>query len=128
MIVRLIDKGVIVEMPQGVDEFVPVSQLSFAPVRAIADFFNVDDTLPLKVVEFDKEQKKIVLSVVEYLRTRTDNEVADYNAKHPVPNADKYNPDGSASANTTMEDLEDSEPLAEFLNFPEIPENPELSE
>ena len=118
-IVRLIDKGVIVEMPQGVDGFVPVSQLSFAPVRAIADFFNVDDTLPLKVVEFDKEQKKIVLSVVEYLRTRTENEVADYNAKHPVPNADKYNADGSASANTTMEDLEESEPLAEL---PELPE------
>jgi len=121
-IVRLIDKGVIVEMPQGVDGFVPVSQLSFAPVRAIADFFNVDDTLPLKVVEFDKEQKKIVLSVVEYLRTRTENEVADYNAKHPVPNADKYNADGSASANTTMEDLEESEPLAELAELPELPE------
>jgi len=121
-IVRLIDKGVIVEMPQGVDGFVPVSQLSFAPVRAIADFFNVDDTLPLKVVEFDKEQKKIVLSVVEYLRTRTENEVADYNAKHPVPNADKYNADGSASANTTMEDLEESEPLAELPELPELPE------
>jgi len=124
-IVRLIDKGVIVEMPQGVDGFVPVSQLSFAPVRAIADFFNVDDTLPLKVVEFDKEQKKIVLSVVEYLRTRTENEVADYNAKHPVPNADKYNADGSASANTTMEDLEESEPLAELAELPELPELPE---
>ena len=35
-IVRIIDKGVIVELPQGVDGFVPVSQLSFAPVRVIA--------------------------------------------------------------------------------------------
>lgn len=112
-IVRLIDKGVIVEMPQGVDGFVPMSQLSFAPVRVIADFFNVDDTLPLKVVEFDKEQKKIVLSVVEYLRSRTADEVATYNVNHPVPNADKYNADGSASANTTIEDLEESEPLPE---------------
>jgi small subunit ribosomal protein S1 len=112
-IVRLIDKGVIVEMPQGVDGFVPVSQLSFAPVRNIADFFNAGDNLPLKVVEFDKEQKKIVLSVVEFLRTRSAEEVATYNANHPVPNADKYNADGSASSATTIEDLEDSEPIAE---------------
>jgi small subunit ribosomal protein S1 len=112
-IVRLIDKGVIVEMPQGVDGFVPVSQLSFAPVRTISDFFNVGDNLPLKVVEFDKEQKKIVLSAVEYLRGRTAEDIAAYNANHPVPNADKYNADGSASAATTIEDLEDSTPIGE---------------
>lgn len=108
-ILRIIDKGVIVEMPQGVDGFVPVSQLSFAPVRNIADFFNPGDTLPLKVVEFDKEQKKIVLSVVEYLRGKSDEDVAKYNANHPVPNADKYNVDGSASVETSIEDLESSE-------------------
>lgn len=112
-IVRLIDKGVIVEMPQGVDGFVPVSQLSFAPVRTISDFFNVDDVLPLKVVEFDKEQKKIVLSAVEFLRGRSAEEIAKYNTNHPVPNADKYNADGSASASTTIEDLESSEPVSE---------------
>jgi small subunit ribosomal protein S1 len=112
-IVRLIDKGVIVEMPQGVDGFVPVSQLSFAPVRVISDFFNVDDVLPLKVVEFDKEQKKIVLSAVEFLRGRSADEIAKYNTNHPVPNADKYNADGSASASTTIEDLESSEPVSE---------------
>jgi len=112
-IVRLIDKGVIVEMPQGVDGFVPVSQLSFAPVRTISDFFNVDDVLPLKVVEFDKEQKKIVLSAVEFLRGRSADEIAKYNTNHPVPNADKYNADGSASASTTIEDLESSEPVSE---------------
>ncbi len=112
-IVRLIDKGVIVEMPQGVDGFVPVSQLSFAPVRTISDFFNVDDVLPLRVVEFDKEQKKIVLSAVEFLRGRSADEIAKYNTNHPVPNADKYNADGSASTSTTIEDLESSEQVSE---------------
>jgi len=108
-IVRIIDKGVIVELPQGVDGFVPVSQLSFAPVRNIAEFFNPDDTLPLKVVEFDKESKKIVLSAVEYLRGKSEEEIATYNTNHPVPNADKYDGDGGASAETSIEDLESSE-------------------
>jgi small subunit ribosomal protein S1 len=108
-IVRIIDKGVIVELPQGVDGFVPVSQLSFAPVRNIADFFNQDDVLPLKVVEFDKDQKKIVLSVVEFLRGKPEEDIAKYNANHPVPNADKYDGEGGASAETSIEDLESSE-------------------
>ncbi|MBI2793669.1 MAG: 30S ribosomal protein S1 [Ignavibacteria bacterium] len=110
-IVRVIDKGVIVEMPQGVDGFVPVSQLSFAPVRTIADYFNVGDVLPLKVVEFDKEQKKIVLSVVELLRTKSADEIATYNVNHPVPNADKFT-DGSAIT-PSIEDLESSESVEE---------------
>lgn len=108
-IIRLIDKGVIVELPQGVDGFVPVSQLSFAPVRNIADFFQPDQVLPLKVVEFDKEQKKIVLSAVEFLRGKGDDVVATYNTNHPVPNADKYNVDGAASIETSIEDIESSE-------------------
>jgi small subunit ribosomal protein S1 len=87
---RIIEKGVIVELPEGVDGFVPVSQLSFAPVRNITDFFHVGDNLPLKVVEFDRESKKIVLSVVEYLRDKDQAVIDAYNAEHPVPNADKY--------------------------------------
>ena len=87
---RIIEKGVIVELPDGVDGFVPVSQLSFAPIRTISDYFQIGDVLPLKVVEFDKDSKKIVLSVVELLREKDEATIAAYNAQHPVPNADKY--------------------------------------
>jgi small subunit ribosomal protein S1 len=87
---RIIEKGVIVELPDGVDGFVPVSQLSFAPVKNISEYFNIGDPLPLRVVEFDKEAKKIVLSVVECLRDRDQEAIAAYNAAHPVPKADQY--------------------------------------
>lgn len=89
---RIIEKGVIVELPDGVDGFVPVSQLSFAPVKVISEYFKVGDFLPLKVVEFDKESKKIVLSVVEALRNKEQAVIDAYNAAHPVPNADKASP------------------------------------
>ena len=46
-IVRIIEKGVIVELPLGVDGFVPASQLAPTPVRNIAEKFKVGDTLPL---------------------------------------------------------------------------------
>jgi small subunit ribosomal protein S1 len=87
---RIIEKGVIVELPEGVDGFVPISQLSFAPVKNITEFFQLGDKLPLRVVEFDKEAKKIVLSVVEYLRNKNQAEIDIYITAHPVPNADKF--------------------------------------
>lgn len=88
---RIIEKGVIVELPDGVDGFVPVSQLSFAPIGNISDYFNVGDLLPLKVVEFDKEAKKIVLSVVEALREADQSAIDAYNVNHPVPNVNDRN-------------------------------------
>ena len=84
-IVRIIDKGVVVELPHGVDGFVPTSQLAFAPVKNIASYFRVGDNLPLKVIEFDKDAKKIVLSVVEALKAKGQDAQEEYYRLHPVP-------------------------------------------
>lgn len=86
-ITRIIEKGVIVELPLGVEGFVPTSQLSFAPLRNVSEFFKIGDKIPLKVIEFDKESKKIVLSAVEYLRSKEQGVVDQYMAEHPVPQA-----------------------------------------
>lgn len=87
---RIIEKGIIVELPDGVDGFVPVSQLSFAPVKNISEYFRMGDILPLKVVEFDKDAKKIVLSAVEALRGKEQEVIDKYNTQHPVPNVEQY--------------------------------------
>ncbi len=87
---RIIEKGIIVELPDGVDGFVPVSQLSFAPVKNISEYFKIGDVLPLKVVEFDKDAKKIVLSAVEALRGKDQSIIDEYNSQHPVPNVEQY--------------------------------------
>ncbi|HUL44604.1 MAG TPA: 30S ribosomal protein S1 [Bacteroidota bacterium] len=84
-IVRIIEKGVIVELPFGVDGFVPASQLAMTPVKNIADTFHVGDELPLTVVEFDKDSKKIVLSAVEYLKGKEQKVISDYMDKHKLP-------------------------------------------
>jgi small subunit ribosomal protein S1 len=83
-IVRIIEKGVIVELPLGVDGFVPVSQLATTQVKNIADKFKVGDALPLKVVEFDKDSKKIVLSAVEFLKGKESKILEDYVAEHKL--------------------------------------------
>ncbi len=84
-IVRIIEKGVIVELPMGVDGFVPVSQLAPTQVKNIAEKFKVGDTLPLKVVEFDRDAKKIVLSATEYLKGKEAKIVEEYTKSHKLP-------------------------------------------
>jgi small subunit ribosomal protein S1 len=83
-IVRIIDKGVIVELPGGIDGFVPASQLAFHPVKNISDSFKIDESLNLKVIEFDSESKKIVLSATEWLKAQDAAALEEYNAKHPI--------------------------------------------
>lgn len=83
-VVRLIEKGLIVELPLGVDGFVPASQLSQAPIKNIAESFKIDDVLPLQVIEFDKESKRIVLSVTEYLKNKEKKIIDEYFRKHQL--------------------------------------------
>jgi small subunit ribosomal protein S1 len=83
-IVRQIEKGLIVELPLGVDGFVPASQLSQVQVKNISDAFKVGDALPLKVIEFDKESKRIVLSAIEYLKGKEQGIIEEYMKKHAI--------------------------------------------
>lgn len=83
-VVRIVEKGVIVELPLGVDGFVPLSQLSQTPIKNLSESFEASAALPLKVIEFDKDSKKIVLSVLEYLRGKEQKLVDDYVSAHKL--------------------------------------------
>jgi len=61
-IVRLIEKGVIVELPLEVDGFVPLSHLDKHAILKPADAYKEGDVLDLCVIEFSKDNKRIVLS------------------------------------------------------------------
>ncbi len=79
---RLIDKGVIVTLPLGVDAFVPLNHLGKPNIKKASDHFKVGDELPLKVIEFDKENKRIVLSVSDYLKGKEQEEIDHYMSEH----------------------------------------------
>lgn len=78
IVARIIEKGLIVELPLGVDAFVPASQLSHEPIKNLQASFETGKKMPLKVIEFDKESKKIVLSFIEYLKDKEKEEVEKY--------------------------------------------------
>ncbi|HEX2868521.1 MAG TPA: 30S ribosomal protein S1 [Ignavibacteriales bacterium] len=83
-VVRIIEKGLIAELPAKVDGFVPATQLSTAKLKNIAFCFPVETVLPLKVVEFDKENKKIVLSALGALKEKSDAEISEYITRHKL--------------------------------------------
>jgi len=83
-VVRIIEKGLIAELPDNVDGFVPANQLSTSKLKNLANHFPVDATLPLKVIEFDKNNKKIVLSTIAALKEKSEEEIQDYLNKHKL--------------------------------------------
>ena len=83
-IVRIIEKGLIAELPLGVDGFIPATQLSPSKIKNLAFCFPVGSKLELKVVEFDKENKKIVLSAVAVLKEKADDDITQYVAEHKL--------------------------------------------
>jgi small subunit ribosomal protein S1 len=83
-VVRIIEKGLIVELPLGVDGFVPQAQLSTSKIKNLSYCFPIGDELTMRVVEFDKENKKIVLSVLAALKEQTDEEIQSYIETHKL--------------------------------------------
>jgi small subunit ribosomal protein S1 len=83
-VVRIIEKGLIAELPEKVDGFVPTTQLVPNKVKNIAIHFPIDDVLSLKILEFDKENKKIVLSAIAAIKEKSEDEIKAYLDKHKL--------------------------------------------
>lgn len=61
-VVRLIDKGVILELQHGIEGFLPNSQISRKHFDGKKRTLNDGDSVNVVVVEFDKEERKVILS------------------------------------------------------------------
>lgn len=117
-VVRIIEKGLIAELPAKVDGFVPATQLSTSKLKNIAFCFPVETVLPLKVVEFDKENKKIVLSALGALKEKSDAEIQEYITRHKL---EKVSVEDIKNANAETVDPSDIPNL-------EGPEEPAVSQ
>ena len=95
-VVRLMDKGVVVDIGNDIEGFVPVSQLNFGqPVTSPADIVYETMNLDLRVLEVDPIHRRIVLAVTgipaeQPPRPETPSKVIpmesdDYNLSDPIP-------------------------------------------
>ncbi|MGK9476537.1 30S ribosomal protein S1 [Melioribacter sp. OK-6-Me] len=120
-VVRIIEKGLIAELPLGVDGFIPATQLSPSKIKNLSYCFPVGTTLELKVVEFDKENKKIVLSALAVLKEKSDDEIAEYITTHKL---DKVSVDDIKQADAGKFDSSDFN-LYEDRIPPQMPQAPQ---
>jgi len=83
-VVRIIEKGLIAELPLGVDGFIPGTLLSTAKIKNFSYCFPVGSELSVMIIEFDKENKKIVLSALAALKDKSEDEIAEYIKVHKL--------------------------------------------
>jgi len=83
-VVRIIEKGLIAELPLGVDGLDPSTHLSPGKIKNLSMHFPIDSDLMLEVIEFDKENKKIVLSSIVYLQDKSEEEIQNYISSHKL--------------------------------------------
>ena len=121
-IVRIIEKGLIAELPSGVDGFIPATQLSTNKIKNLSFCFPMGTELDLRVVEFDKENKKIVLSAIAALKKKSDEEILEFINTHKL---EKVTVDDIKSADAKKFDSSDFDIYdKEELQMPKMPEAP----
>ncbi len=62
-VVRRDDRGVIVQLPYGLEAFAPIKHMK----KEDGKLANVDETMTVKVIEFNRDDKRILVSHMRYL-------------------------------------------------------------
>ncbi len=84
-IVKIIPKGVLVDVPVDddfVEGFVPLSHLAVPGLTHAKDAFVVDEELPLKIIELDLENRRLILSVKAYFFAKGKEKMDEYLKLH----------------------------------------------
>ena len=80
-VVVIADYGAFVEISEGVEGLVHVSEISWSNhLRSAQDFFNVGDEIEAKILTFDREERKMSLGVKQL----TPDPWTDITKKYPV--------------------------------------------
>ena len=105
-IVKIISKGVLVDViveDNVVEGFVPLSHLAIPGLRKASTVFKVAEEMPLKIIELDLENRRLILSVKAYFFARDKKELQEYIDGHKVENAHPDELDPHANIDKMME-------------------------
>lgn len=102
---RVLDRGVVVDLDHDLEGFVPISHLGWDNLDNPADLFREGDEVPLKVISLDQQQRRIVLSLKEYLDGVDDDVEMNFRAEVQKRSAER--------AQQSAEEAEAAEPKFE---------------
>ena len=78
---RVLDRGVVVDLADDLEGFVPISHLGWENIASPGDLFAEGDEVPLKVISLDQQQRRIVLSLKDHLEDMSDEEEMNFKAE-----------------------------------------------
>jgi small subunit ribosomal protein S1 len=94
-VVKVLDKGIVVDLGDDVEGFVPLSQIPEEILREQKESMTPGRRLDLRVVRVDPQNRRIVLSMKAFLQQEERDEMEGYARRH------------SGSSKTTIADLVD---------------------
>ncbi len=80
---RILDHGIIVEMGEDLEGFIPLGHLGIPKLDKPQYYFKEGEKLDLKVIKMDVENRRIVLSVAERLKDFGDEAAEEFINEHP---------------------------------------------
>jgi len=78
---RLFDRGAIVDLGDGIEGFVPLSQIGIDDLKRPNDAFEVGEELTMKVTRVDVPNHRLILSVKAWLVEQDDIALAEWTSK-----------------------------------------------
>lgn len=114
-IIRVDDRGAIVQMPYGLEAFAPIKHIR----KEDGSMGQVDDTMTFKVLEFNQDDKRILVSHLRYLediQRETDDKVRDERRKQRIDTQKTIQKQQSMIERTTLGDLDDLAALRSQLS------------
>ncbi len=112
-IVKIIPKGVLVDVPVNgdfVEGFVPLSHLAVPGLTQAKDAFEVGEELPLKIIELDLENRRLILSVKAYFFAKGKEKMEEYLKVHLERMNKKEQPEKKEDKETKEEPKEQPVP------------------
>ncbi len=82
-VTRMLDHGLVVEIDDDLEGFVPVGHLAIPKIDKPQHYFQEGERLPLVVIKMDAENRRIVLSVVDYFKDRPAEDLQAFIEEHP---------------------------------------------
>jgi len=114
------DRGAIVQMPYGLEAFAPAKHLK----KEDNSMAKVEETLTMKVIEFNRDDKRIIVSHLRYLddiRREAEGEVIEKEEKQKKDTRKQVNKAQSKVEMTTLGELEAFSQLKAQLSGEDAP-------
>ncbi|MEA2095759.1 MAG: 30S ribosomal protein S1 [Candidatus Cloacimonadota bacterium] len=112
-IVKIIAKGVLVDVfvdENSVEGFIPLSHLAIPGLKKAGMAFEVEEELPLKVIELDLENRRLILSVKAFFFARDKDEFNEFVEEHQERVNKKSEKRKAIKENLVEEDKKEAKP------------------